>query len=78
MPEGKLIPLHPPKPMSAGAWGSAVHHQRYMVACESRRRCSRCWSAARKRARTTHAGAANGVSLMSGCEWHVRQWVKTG
>lgn len=25
---------------------------------------------------TTHSGFANGVCLMQGCEFHVRQWVK--
>lgn len=78
---GKVVPLHPKPPLKLGtvvAWGSATHHQRYMVPIDRRvrRRCSRCPKAAK--VRRTHAGMANGVCLMSGCEWHVAQWVKTG
>lgn len=54
-------------------WGSARHHERAMLAKPSqRRRCPYC--PAPKRA--SHNGTANGVALMSGCEWHVRMWVK--
>lgn len=28
--------------------------------------------------RNTHFGAANGVCLTSGCEWHMRMWAKRG
>lgn len=60
-----------------GAWGSSVHHKRYMepVDPKRRRRCSRCQ---RPRPRATHRGMANGVCLMTGCEWHVRVWVRDG
>lgn len=58
-------------------WGNAYLHKRTAVALDkpSRRLCHRCLDGG-KRVRITHAGAANGVSLMSGCEWHVLKWVK--
>lgn len=80
---GKVIALRPKPAVKLGsvaAWGSATHHQRYMAPIDksARRRCSRCAARDGVKARATHAGMANGVCLMTGCEWHVRQWVKTG
>jgi hypothetical protein len=58
-------------------WGSATHHKRTMVALPPRRGghhfCPWC---PKETNRVTHSGRANGVALMAGCEWHVRQWVK--
>jgi hypothetical protein len=61
------------------AWGNAHEHQRACVLIANprhrRSKCSRCAKMGiRKYA--THAGTANGVCLMSGCEWHVRAWVR--
>ncbi len=54
------------------AYGNALEHERTMAPVEStsRRRCSCC------QRRATHRGLANGVALMSGCEWSVRRWVR--
>lgn len=60
-------------------WGkhaSATTHARYMLALphpKNRRRCS-CGC----EGRSTHAGLANGLGLMRGCELSVAHWVKTG
>jgi hypothetical protein len=63
--------------MSEARWGSADHHRRECAEMTRRRRlCPFCPRGSGKRA--THAGTANGVTLMIGCEWHVRQWVKRG
>lgn len=80
---GKVIPFKPrPKPVasSAGAWGSADHHKRYSVPRPRphRHHCSRCRSNGARGVKATHAGMANGLCLMIGCEWHVSQWVKMG
>jgi hypothetical protein len=56
-----------------GRYGSASEHQRYLQEASSRRR--RCVWCRNKRA-ATHLGMANGVCLASGCEWHMRQWVR--
>lgn len=63
--------------ITGGRWGNAHIHARTLVklAKPSRRLCGRCRGLG-KRVRITHCGAANGVTLMSGCEWHVRKWVK--
>ena len=61
--------------MTYGEWGSAEHHKRYIdkIPSKSRRRCT---CGCKKRA--THLGKANGVALMSGCEFSVRVWVRDG
>lgn len=58
-----------------GSRGSATEHRRYLepVDGRSRRRCS-CGC----KTRATHRGMANGVCLMSGCEFFVRRWVRDG
>lgn len=60
-------------------WGfhaSATDHHRYALAIKSRRRCPFHEGRLRDAPRVTHAGQANGLTLMNGCEWHVRQWVR--
>lgn len=59
-------------------WGSADHHPRVAVAMPKplRVRCRYCPTASRNR--VTHLGTANGVALMSGCEWHVHRWAREG
>ena len=54
------------------ARGSAKEHRRYMVPVGSheRRRCHCC------KKRASHRGMANGIGLMSGCEWRVAQWIR--
>lgn len=61
-----------------GVWASADHHERDMAPAATRRqRCFHCPpDALNKRHAATHIGRANGVALMSGCEWSVRQWVR--
>lgn len=54
-----------------GQWGSSERHVRYMEPVDSRRRCV-CGCGRRE----THAGMANGVALMTGCELRVARWVK--
>lgn len=54
------------------AWGSAERHERTMNPSPNRRRKCRCGCGGR----VTHVGTANGVALMSGCEWTVRKWVQ--
>lgn len=59
-------------------WGiraSASHHVLYMepVAPRSRRRCQ-CGC----KSRATHRGMANGITLIQGCEWSMRRWVRGG
>lgn len=56
-----------------GRIGSAADHVRYMDAIKSRRKCP-CGCGGR----TTHAGMANGLALMSGCDLRVRRWVRDG
>lgn len=56
-----------------GRVGSAGEHTRYLQPIKSRRKCY-CGCNGRK----THAGMANGVALMSGCELRVRRWVRDG
>jgi len=55
-----------------GEWGSADQHRRYLVPAPNRRRKCRCGCGGH----TTHIGKANGVALTSGCEMHVRRWVR--
>jgi len=56
-----------------GVVGSSAEHVRYMEPVKSRRKCP-CGCGGRR----THAGMANGVCLMSGCELRVRRWVRDG
>jgi len=55
-------------------WGSVAHHKREVVRSSSRRRCPFCPG----KARATHAGQCNGVTMVCGCEWHMRLWVRDG
>lgn len=54
------------------AWGSAFEHRREMreILRKYRQKCSCCGK------RATHCGTANGLGMMSGCEWRVRLWVR--
>ena len=52
-----------------GRYGNATKHHRYIQPVRTRRRC-RCGC----RGRVTHAGKANGVTLMSGCELDAYRW----
>ncbi len=56
-----------------GQIGSATENIRYMEPVKSRRKCP-CGCGGRR----THAGMANGLCLMGGCEMHVRRWVRDG
>ncbi len=64
------------------AYGNALLHVRTCLAIKDRRRGRRrcqLWSGPGLGTCTrpcTHLGLANGVALMSGCEWHVRRWVR--
>jgi hypothetical protein len=61
-----------------GRWGSATDHVRYADPWPRehwrRRRVCRCGCGKR----VTHTGKANGIALMSGCEFLVRRWVRDG
>jgi hypothetical protein len=52
-------------------WGSASEHRREMreLPKRYRRECLCCGR------RATHVGTANGLGMMSGCEWRVRRWI---
>lgn len=59
-------------------WGNVFEHARTMEPITGRggrRLCWRCREMGVKK-RATHTGCANGLGMMSACEWHVRQWVK--
>jgi hypothetical protein len=43
---------------------------RALVRPTSRRRCRCCGR------RATHVGTANGIALITGCDWLTRRWVK--
>lgn len=62
--------------VSGGGWGevASVEMTRYAKPFPRMRR--RCGDACTNRA--THCGCANGMALMSGCEFHVAQWVRDG
>jgi hypothetical protein len=53
-------------------WASAQAHTRTMLETPRRRRRCHCGCGGR----ATHMGLANGIGLMSGCEFYVRRWVK--
>lgn len=65
------------EPEGWGRWGSASEHQRYMeeipVLPGRKRRCG--YGCGKP---STHMGMANGLCLTSGCEWHMRIWVRDG
>lgn len=56
-----------------GSVGSSSDHARYVEQIKSRRKCH-CGCGQRK----THAGMANGIALISGCELLIRRWVRDG
>lgn len=47
-----------------------------IVPIVTRCRCRKCPGKGYQRPRTTHAGTAGGAAMTSGCEWHVRQWLR--
>jgi hypothetical protein len=59
---------------SWGEWGSSKDHVRYVEPRPGERRRCRC--GCRKRA--SHAGVANGVTLIQGCDLSMRRWVRDG
>lgn len=61
--------------MSMPRWGSALEHTRTWKVREGRRGRRICKVNGCQN-KCTHVGLANGVALMSGCEWHVRRWCK--
>jgi hypothetical protein len=64
---------------SRGGWGEVggFSDHRYVVAVtDGRRRRGRCRQADDCPNHVSHYGADNGVVLMSGCRFHVAQWVR--
>lgn len=62
-----------------GRWGSQDQHELYSVKRKSRRTGRRHCSVSRGcHNPCTHAGYANGVCLMIGCEFHVAMWARNG
>jgi hypothetical protein len=59
-----------------GRRGSATDHQRYSVERQSLRTGRRKCLTGGCQNPNTHAGYANGVCLMTGCQFHVAMWVK--
>lgn len=67
---------------SPGGWGwvgDARHHQRYAKPVDKPRShmryCGSCKDLGVKK-RADYAGCVNGLWMMVGCEFHVRQWVR--
>lgn len=68
------------------AWGSVEDHpRRIRQIADGRSRRARCRFCSGGRNKRTHIGVVLGVddkrkqvpvAMMSGCEWHVRMWVK--
>lgn len=66
---------------SPGGWGQvgSVDMARYAQFIEDgRRRRRRCGHGDDCPNRATHLGMANGVALTTGCEFHMRVWVRDG
>lgn len=60
-----------------GQVGSASGHIRYMFLLPGRWRNRRkCYCGCG--GKSSHGGAANGLTLVNGCELSMRRWVKTG
>lgn len=57
-------------------WGSASHHERASVRRNDRRSGRRQCLPGHCPNPCTHAGVANGVHLMIGCQFHVAMWVR--
>lgn len=57
-------------------WGSADHHPRVSERRKDRRSGRRHCLPGHCPNPCTHAGMANGVCLMIGCEFHVAMWVR--
>jgi hypothetical protein len=66
------------KVTSAGGWGwSANADTDYRYVQPYRRMRRKCgWDRCTQRA--THVGKCNGLSMASGCEWHMRLWAREG
>lgn len=60
------------------SWGSSDpkdgHNLTAVAIKPDRRRRGCAWCPGK--VLVTHSGRANGVALMSGCEWHVRKWAR--
>jgi hypothetical protein len=55
--------------------GSVAQHELTVeLAPNRRKRCRFCPKGSRKAA--THHGRANGVTMTSGCEWHMHKWLR--
>jgi hypothetical protein len=64
---------------ATGGWGEVGSdwHPRYAKPNPTNRRhCLRCMRR-QHLTRASHTGFANGVALMTGCEFHVTQWVRS-
>ena len=59
-------------------WGSVMDHELAVVKLEhpSRKLCCWCARGEKRRPRVTRHGQANGITMTSGCEWHVRKWFR--
>lgn len=67
-------------------WASVDHHEltireipKVMIIDGKRRLRGRCHQRGhdrKKKPMATHAGCANGMAMTSGCEWHMRQWLR--
>lgn len=62
--------------LSGGGWGEVASGDMNRYAKTFPRMRRRCGDNCPNRA--THFGCANGMALMSGCEFHVAQWVRDG
>lgn len=67
---------------SVGGWGEVANadtQPRYVVKePDGRRRRRRCLQGDEPcPGFATHRGCVNGLAMMGGCEWHVRQWARS-
>lgn len=60
------------------AWGRADGHRRTCRPKPDQRSGRRVCSIHKCPRACTHTGFANGLAMTSGCEWHMRLWVKWG
>lgn len=67
-------------------WADSRIHQRRLYEmtpkerCRGRRKCGFMSGSDRDgcQHRVTHMGMCRGLAMTSGCEWHMRRWVKWG
>lgn len=59
-------------------WASVMHHELAVRKLDKppRHLCNECPRGPMRRPRVTHVGTANGMTMTSGCEWHMQKWLR--